>query len=162
MKTRAAECWVIAILSVGAIFFMNQTQNLPSATLPGGIGPRAFPIITFWMILILNTFLMASIIWNELRGKKAVSTERESQIRLIWKIIPYIPHQVLGIIVMCLLFVFFWQYFGFSLAAFLSVFGGSLFLAPKGRHLILHSLIVAGFFALIIYILFVYVFKVAL
>ncbi|HBR29658.1 MAG TPA: hypothetical protein DD789_09510 [Firmicutes bacterium] len=162
MKARAAEYWVIGILTVGAIFFINQAQNVSSATLPGGIGPRTFPLIIFWAILILTACLVGAIIWEKVKEKKVVSIEVESHTNLIWRIIPYIPRQTLIVIAMCLLLVFLWQYLGFIIVAFLFVAGASLFLAPAEKRSIPRSLVLAALFAVVIYALFVYVFKIPL
>ncbi|HBR30130.1 MAG TPA: hypothetical protein DD789_11930 [Firmicutes bacterium] len=162
MKQRVAECWVIGILSIGALFFIKQAQNVASTTLPGGIGPRTFPLITFWAVLILNACLLGSIIWEKVKTKKAAPTEDESQTKLIWRVIPYIPRQTLNIIIMCLLLVFLWRYLGFIVVAFLFVAGASLLLVPEEKRSLRRSLVLAGVYALVIYTLFVYVFKIPL
>jgi hypothetical protein len=162
MKARAAEYWVIGILSIGAIYFINQAQNVSSAALPGGLGPRTFPLLTFWAILLLNAWLVGSIIWNNLKAKKETLTKEKSQTKLIWRIIPYTSRQTLGIIFACLLLAFLWKYFGFFLVSFLFVAGASWFLTPVGRRSIVRPLALAGVFTLAIYSLFVYVFKIPL
>lgn len=162
MKTRAAECWVIAILSIGALFFIQHAQNVSTITLPGGIGPRTFPLITFWAILILNASLLGSIIWEKIKANKAAPPEDESETKLIWRVIPYIPRQTLIVIIMCLLLVFLWRYLGFIVVSFLFVTGASLLLVSTGKRSIWRSLVLAGVYTVVIYLLFVYVFKIPL
>ncbi|NLC54116.1 MAG: tripartite tricarboxylate transporter TctB family protein [Firmicutes bacterium] len=162
MKSRAAEYWVIAILSFGALFFIKLAQNVSTITLPGGIGPRTFPLITFWAILILNACLLAPIIWEKVRAKKAARSEGEGQTKLIWRIVPYIPRQTLIVIIMCLLLVFLWRYLGFLVVSFLFVTGASLLLVSAEKRSIWRSLVLAGVYTMAIYLLFVYVFKIPL
>lgn len=162
MKTRAAEYWVIAILSIGALFFIKQAQNVSTVTLPGGIGPRTFPLITFWAILILNACLFGTRLWEKVRAKKVVTPEGEARTAIIWRIIPYVPRQTLIVIVMCLLLVFLWRYLGFIVVSFLFVTGASLLLVPEGKRSIWRSLVLAGVYTLAIYLLFVYVFQIPL
>ena len=162
MKSRAAEYWVIAILSFGALFFIKHAQNVSTIALPGGIGPRTFPLITFWAILILNACLLVPIIWEKVRAKKAARSEGEGQTKLIWRIVPYIPRQTLIVIIMCLLLVFLWRYLGFLVVSFLFVTGASLLLVSAEKRSIWRSLVLAGVYTMAIYLLFVYVFKIPL
>lgn len=162
MKTRAAEYWVIAILSFGALFFIKQVQTISNITLPGGIGPRTFPLITFWAILILNLCLLGGLIWEKIGAKKAAPPGEGVQTKLLWRIVPYIPWKTLFIIFMCILLVFLWRYLGFIPVAFLFVTGASLLLVPKEKRSLWRSLVLAGAYTLAIYLLFVYVFKIPL
>jgi len=162
MKTRAAEYWVIAILSFGALFFIKQVQTISNITLPGGIGPRTFPLITFWAILILNLCLLGGLIWEKIGAKKAAPPGEGVQTKLLWRIVPYIPRKTLFIIFMCILLVFLWRYLGFIPVAFLFVTGASLLLVPKEKRSLWRSLVLAGAYTLAIYLLFVYVFKIPL
>jgi hypothetical protein len=162
MKARAAEYWVIGILSIGAIFFINQAYNVSSAALPGGLGPRTIPLITFWALILLNACLVSSIIWNHRQVKSKAPAEEPSQTKLVWRIIPYTPRQTLGIILACLLLVSLWRYLGFFWVSLLFVAGGSWFLSPAGKRSAVRSLLLAGVFTLVIYSLFVYVFQIPL
>ncbi|HEY8391812.1 MAG TPA: tripartite tricarboxylate transporter TctB family protein [Capillibacterium sp.] len=162
MKSRAAEYWVIAILSICALFFIYQAQYVSDLTLPGGIGPRTFPLITFWSILILNACLLTLMLWKKKRAKKGVPSEEEAQTKRIWRIIPYIPRRSLLVILMCLLLVILWRYLGFLVVSFLFVAGASLFLVPAEKRSVWRSLVLAGVYTGVIYLLFVYVFKIPL
>ena len=139
MKTRAAEYWVIAILSFGALFFIKQVQTISNITLPGGIGPRTFPLITFWAILILNLCLLGGLIWEKIGAKKAAPPGEGVQTKLLWRIVPYIPRKTL--------FVFHVSYWSFSggigfYSAFLFVTGASLLLVQERS--LWRSLVLAG------------------
>ena len=162
MKSRAAEYWVITILSICALFFIYQTRYVSDLTLPGGVGPRTFPLITFWTILVLNACLLASMLWRKGRAKKGAPPEGVDQRKGIWRIVPYIPRRTLLVIQMCLLLVLLWRYLGFPVVSFLFVAGASLFLVPPEKRSLWRSLVLAAVYTGAVYLLFVYVFKIPL
>ncbi len=161
MKDRAAECWVLGMTSVGALFFINQVKDVSSRRLPGGLGPRTFPLIVFWAVLLLNAWFVGSMMYDKAKAAKRMST-RESEMNVAWRMVPYIPGQTWGMIFISFLFVFLWQYLGFCLVSLLYIAGGSWFLTPLRKRSIVRSLVFAGIFTLVMYISFVKVFGIPL
>jgi hypothetical protein len=142
-------------------FSLTKPKNVSSSRLPGGLGPRTFPIIVFWAVLLLNAWLVGSMIYDKAKAAKGMPTG-ESEMNVAWRIVPYVPGQTWGMIFISLLFVFLWQYLGFCLVSLLYIAGVSWFLTPSRKRSIVRSLVFAGIFTLVMYILFVKVFGIPL
>ena len=164
MKERTAEYWVIAILSIGAIYFITLTKDLPSAGLVGGIGPRTFPLGAFWSILALNALLIGSSIFKQLKEKKtgAEQGSEPGKADWLWKIIPRTPVTAVGLILMLLVFAALWEFLGFVIASSLFIFIVSLYLTPQEKRSVSRSLLLAVVFSVLIYFLFTIIFKIPL
>lgn len=161
MKDKTAEYWVIAILSLGALFFITLADKLPSASLSGGIGPRTFPLATFWLVLTLNALLIMKAVRDRIKEKR---TGRKDEVGtgLIWKIIPKTPWITVGTIIMILLYALLLELLGFPLTTGLFILVSSLFLAPKEKRSFPRSLLLSTTFTVGIYLLFVHVFNIPL
>ena len=163
MGEKAAELWVIAILSCLAIYFLTIVDEIPFSSLPGGLGPRTFPRAVFIIILVLNTVLLVSDYFEK---RKRTSAQRSDTILpaqgTVWKIFPYINPKVLGVAGLAVLLTFGWQKIGFLISSFVFLFITALLVAPSGKKPLRTSLILSVGFTVTLAILFVYIFEIPL
>lgn len=163
MGEKAAEYWVIAILSCASIYFLTIVDEIPFSSLPGGLGPRTFPRAIFILILVLNAILLAPRFFEKKKHEDAGKPDFAiPEAGTVWKIFPYINPKVLGVAGLSVLLTVCWQKAGFLTSSFIFLFLTALLVAPSGKKPIRNSLLLSVGFTATLAILFVYIFEIPL
>lgn len=162
-RINPAEICVSAVLIAAAAFFLFASNSISGSSLGDPIGPKAFPVAVFWLIIVLCAYVtfvplvlqfaqsgasrrqQASTAQRQQADRKVSGSGTQARTDAL---------QIWAVVITMLAYALFWKYLGFVLTTVIFVAVLSLVLAPKAEKSPLKSILVAAAVTGVVYLAF--------